>query len=165
MYGILHDQITYSISPEYYTEFKFIQFGLASQEPEMTESFPRLCAAYVGFMATWWFGLFVGFVIAVTGLRIPRTLYFRIVLKAIFITISIAALTAFIGFIYGYFFMNSIPPYWHIPAHLIDEKSFIIVGTIHNFSYTGGAIGTLVGMAFLFWQRHKSKQAAREKET
>lgn len=28
LYGILHDQLTYTISPEYYTKFKFYQFGL-----------------------------------------------------------------------------------------------------------------------------------------
>jgi hypothetical protein len=27
LYGIIHDQITYSISPEYFTKFKYRQFG------------------------------------------------------------------------------------------------------------------------------------------
>ena len=27
IYGMLHDQVTYSISPEYFTVFKFEQFG------------------------------------------------------------------------------------------------------------------------------------------
>lgn len=27
-YGILHDQLTYTISSEYFTKFKFYQFGL-----------------------------------------------------------------------------------------------------------------------------------------
>lgn len=27
-YGVLHDQITYTVAPEYYTKFKFGQFGL-----------------------------------------------------------------------------------------------------------------------------------------
>ncbi|WP_321516153.1 hypothetical protein [Marinifilum fragile] len=30
VYGMLHDQITYTISEEYYTKFKFIQFGIDS---------------------------------------------------------------------------------------------------------------------------------------
>ncbi len=28
IYGILHDQLTYTLSEEYYTKFKFIQFGI-----------------------------------------------------------------------------------------------------------------------------------------
>jgi len=28
LYGIIHDQISYTVSPEYFTKFKFQQFGL-----------------------------------------------------------------------------------------------------------------------------------------
>jgi hypothetical protein len=31
VYGILHDQLTYTISPEYNTKFKFYQFGLLDE--------------------------------------------------------------------------------------------------------------------------------------
>jgi hypothetical protein len=48
-YGALHDQISYTVSPEYVTRFKFVQFGL--QDPSIPE---RVRAAAVGWAATWW---------------------------------------------------------------------------------------------------------------
>jgi len=58
-YGILHDQITYSISPEYFTKLKFEQFRWANY------GFPeRVFVAEIGFLATWWVGLFCGWFLA-----------------------------------------------------------------------------------------------------
>ena len=36
LYGVGHDQVTYTISPEYYTKFKFIQFNLADSGERST---------------------------------------------------------------------------------------------------------------------------------
>lgn len=48
VYGIVHDQITYSISPEYFTRMKFAQFHIyESALPE-----PWLLAM-IGFRASW----------------------------------------------------------------------------------------------------------------
>ena len=48
-YGALHDQISYSISEEYFTKLKFHQFGYANFGLH-----PRIFAAEVGFLAIWW---------------------------------------------------------------------------------------------------------------
>jgi hypothetical protein len=48
IYGILHDQISYSISPEYFTKFKFAQFEFGF----MSQNQPRLTASVVGFFST-----------------------------------------------------------------------------------------------------------------
>src|SRR6185436_19046100 len=68
VYGILHDQITYTISPEYYTKFKFYQFGLIDTGNEAIFPNPRFQVSLVGFMATWWMGLLIGVILGVTGL-------------------------------------------------------------------------------------------------
>ena len=47
IFGALHDQVSYTISREYFTLFKFRQFGIDSGVAE------RLGAASVGFQATW----------------------------------------------------------------------------------------------------------------
>ena len=55
IYGIVHDQITYSISPEYFTRLKCIQFHYANF------GLPhRVFVAEVGVLATWWVGLIAG---------------------------------------------------------------------------------------------------------
>ena len=50
IYGSLHDQVTYSISSEYFTIFKFDQFGFQ----DWGNNNPRLTTAIIGFLATWW---------------------------------------------------------------------------------------------------------------
>src|SRR5260221_12058644 len=62
-YGAVHDQVSYSISPEYFTKMKFRQFAWADL------GWPnRLFAAEVGFLASWWAGLIAGWLLARFGL-------------------------------------------------------------------------------------------------
>ena len=66
-YGALHDQLSYTVAPEYFTRFKFVQFaayGVASMTP-------RVGAALVGVLATWWVGLYAGLLVAGAGLKHP----------------------------------------------------------------------------------------------
>ena len=58
-YGMLHDQITYSISSEYFTRLKFLQFHYADFGLP-----PRVLVAEIGFLATWWVGLIAGWFLA-----------------------------------------------------------------------------------------------------
>ena len=51
--GSIHDQVTYSISPEYFTKFKYQQFGF---DPAWFGGH-RQTVAVIGFLATWWMGI------------------------------------------------------------------------------------------------------------
>ena len=51
LYGALHDQLSYTLCPDFFTRFKFIQFWI-----HWGYESPRLGAAWVGFRATWWLG-------------------------------------------------------------------------------------------------------------
>ncbi len=59
IFGILHDQITYTISPEYFTRMKFDQFSYADFGYP-----PRIFVAEIGFLATWWVGLIAAWFLA-----------------------------------------------------------------------------------------------------
>jgi hypothetical protein len=62
LFGIIHDQISYSVSPEYFTKFKFIQFHLLDVDlPD------RARAAMVGFLASWWMGIPLGILCGAAG--------------------------------------------------------------------------------------------------
>lgn len=174
IYGIVHDQITYSLSPEYYTKFKFIQFPIAEwglgsnvgdpELPEIRMESPRIGAGIVGFMATWWMGLLIGVFIGIMGFFYPTHLgMFRSFLKSIGIVLGVALFTAFLGWVYGYFFMEEIPEYWFLPANVMDIRSFVAVGSMHNFSYLGGLIGmtlaVLVGIRGIIRERRLSVNA------
>ncbi len=47
LYGVVHDEITHSISPEYFTRLKFLQFHYADFGFP-----PRVFVAEIGFLAT-----------------------------------------------------------------------------------------------------------------
>lgn len=64
LYGTVHDQITYSISLEYFTRLKFAQFHYAEFGLP-----PRVFVAAIGFLATWWVGFIAGWFIAIAYLR------------------------------------------------------------------------------------------------
>jgi hypothetical protein len=165
LFGILHDQITYSISHEYYTKFKFHQFGLTNKETEAIFPNPRIAVSKVGFMATWWVGKWIGIILGLTGLIfIDHKKMFNAIFNALLITFITTMLFSFAGFLYGKYQLAITGVDWWLPDNLIDRKNFIIVGSIHNFSYLGGASGLAIGAIYLMRknkiQRTKLKQAS-----
>lgn len=97
LYGILHDQLTYTISPEYYTKFKFYQFGLMDLGNEAIFPNPRIEVSAVGFMATWWMGLPIGLILGLVGLvHKDNRQMFRVTMKAIIVTVIVAFATGLI---------------------------------------------------------------------
>jgi hypothetical protein len=60
IYGVIHDQVNHSISEEYFTRFKFIQFAYARPP----DSSPRVFVGVIGFLAAWWVGALVGWILA-----------------------------------------------------------------------------------------------------
>ncbi|RXK59243.1 hypothetical protein ESA94_13965 [Lacibacter luteus] len=153
IYGILHDQITYSISPEYFTKFKYKQFGFESEQ----FGGHRATVAVIGFLATWWMGLFIGIPLGLLSLIFPDYKKMASVLKkSLFLVILIAVLTGIGGFVYGKFILVNNGVSWWLPDDLIDKSSFIIVGSIHNSSYLGGIAGLLTATVYMFMQKRRN---------
>ena len=167
-YGIVHDQLTYSISPEYYTKFKFFQFGFEQTSlgnvvetnlgKEYSMSEPRFGALLVGVMATWWFGALLGSILALVSIVLLKTKVISWGLKAILIAVLVASLTGLAGYLFGSWMEPHIPAGWYLPENVSDKHAFVLVGHMHNFSYAGGALGLLVGIAYLVL-KSKTKKA------
>jgi hypothetical protein len=162
LYGIVHDQLTYTISPEYYTKFKFYQFGLMDTGNEAIFPNPRLEVSIVGFMATWWMGIPIGLVLGLVGLiHSSWKIMLKVTMKAILIVVAVAFLTGLIGLAYGHFLLSKQPiqefTNWYLPDNLIDFKNFIKVGSMHNFSYLGGLTGLIAGIVYSVKQKRKLK--------
>jgi hypothetical protein len=159
LYGILHDQVTYTISREYFTKFKFVQFGLADEDlaPQLPE--PRRAVAVVGFLATWWTGIFIGIGLGLADLsfREPRTML-RYILRAIGLVLAITLVAGVVGGFYGRFYLFKTGVDWWLPDNLINKRDFITVGSIHNFSYLGGLLGLLTGIFYLGTKSRKRKK-------
>jgi hypothetical protein len=69
-------------------------------------------------------------------------------------TLGVAILFGLFGFNAGKFdaetYQNSCFPY-----EIKNEKSFKIVGSIHNYGYTGGEIGAFIEIAYQIIMRKK----------
>jgi hypothetical protein len=134
-FGALHNQVSYTISREYFTEFKFDQFNIIN--------FPeRLGASFVGIYATWWMGLVIGVPLSLLGLihAAPPRMFAK-TLVSFAIVICIAIICGTIGAMIG-----SIS----IVKTYLPEKvwRFEVAGFMHNASYIGGAIGLVCGIVY-----------------
>jgi len=138
-YGAIHNLITYQISPEYFTLFKFIQFGMSkTMMPELIK------AMYVGVLASLWTGLFIGGVVGCELLfaqRQLRALYYCI---ATMLVLTCAILGAMI---FDHLVIDN--ALYFLPPGVTDAASFYLVGSIHNGSYAGGFIGTIIAILML----------------
>ena len=145
IYGILHNQISYSISTEYFTKFKFEQFGFV----EYGLDTPRMTAGLIGIWTTWWLGLLIGLINGIVGLFQPtEKIMWKSALGATIWTLGIAIGIGLLGILVGLFIISNLNANWNIPADLTDRKSFLIAGTMHNLSYVGGLIGLIYGIAY-----------------
>ena len=158
IYGVINDQITFSISSEYYTKFKFIQFNLANENNIDKIKFPRIFVSIVGFLATWWFGLVLGFILGFINLiQTSWQNLFKVSFNALLIAILVTFITGMLGLFYGFFFLSHQPrsnfEEWFIPQNLENFRNFIAVGSMHNFSYIGGILGLIVAIFYSYKKR------------
>lgn len=148
-YGIIHDQITYSISPEYFTRFKFLQFNYADFGLPA-----RIHVAEIGFLATWWVGFICAwFLTRLAFPRLPRVFVVRYVLQSFAIIFASALAFGFFGFVLGSYRMRGGSlhswDYWRVTFGIEDLRSFAIVGYIHNCGYLGALLGLVIAMLYL----------------
>jgi hypothetical protein len=148
IFGAFHDQISYSVAPEYFTRFKFLQFKLL--DPTVPE---RVRVAQVGFLASWWMGLPLGLLIGLGGfLQQTAGRMMRVLGLSILLSFGFALVFALCGLAYGYVQTRHIDlgDYrgWFLPPG-VAVRSFLCAGYMHNAAYIGGALAIPVAWAFL----------------
>jgi hypothetical protein len=152
LFGIIHDQVTFSICTEYFTKFKYRQFNFKAED----FGSDRLTVTAIGFLATWWIGMFIGIVLGFTSLLLKDSNMMKsVVIKSLQIIFLITIFFSFLGFIYGRYYLTQKGVDWWLPGDLNDLKGFITVGSIHNFSYIGGIIGLMAGIGFVLHKKYK----------
>jgi hypothetical protein len=159
LYGIAHNQISYTVAPEYFTKFKFRQFGFVDTPlPE------RIRASIVGFLASWWMGIPIGLLVGAAGFihrGAPRML--RVSLWSLLVSVGFTLLFGLGGLLYGYVQTAHIDVAeyrgWLIPDDLTDLRRFLCAGYMHNSSYLGGVLAIFVAWAFHIVVRLRTKDA------
>jgi len=139
-FGAIHNQISYTVSPEYFTKFKFEQFSLNNTAvPE------RWRAAEVGFLASWWMGWPLGIFTGIAGVfHRDVTTMRRALLWSIPFIFAFTLTIALCGLAFGYFQTIHLDlanyPHWYIPSQLENSRRFLCAGYMHNSAYLGGLL-------------------------
>ncbi len=152
-YGILHDQVTYSICPEYFTRLKFTQFHYANF------GWPtRVFVAEIGFLATWWVGFFSAWFIArITVPALSRPVALRYNIHGFLIIVMMALAASFVGFTLNQIHGSDYSAWQDLTTSLgvVDVPGFVRVAYIHNASYLGGLIGLIFALIYVRTRRNK----------
>jgi hypothetical protein len=164
LYGIINDQITVSLSPEYFSVFKRQQFWDLLEATGLGQAPARVQAIVIGAAATWWFGMLLGLLVGVAGAigRAPR-LTTRQFLKAVGVVMLVAAGTSLafgcVGYAQGPVRHGSEPgridELWPFLQGIRDTRRAFAVGCWHDGAYLGGLIGTILACwRVQKWRRH-----------
>lgn len=144
LYGVVNDQITATISPEYFSVFKQHQFASAIQSAGLTNAPMRVQAVLVGVLSTWWFGLFLGIVLSVCAIvGRDRVLSTRDYLSAVrWVMAATLAVSVLFG-VAAYLAEPLIRPdstHWPFPKGIHQVRTAFAVGWWHNGAYLGALV-------------------------
>jgi hypothetical protein len=162
LYGALHDQISFTASPDYFYAFKFHQFQIPSEQQN------RIGAAIVGWHATWWMGVIIGVPLTCVGLTFPDARSFVRHMLIAFMVVTATALAFGLGalVIASLWIDENNLPNFPYPAGVANRVEFARVGVMHNFSYLGGLVGIGTGLAYLATARWRlTKQRGGQPDT
>jgi hypothetical protein len=160
LYGAVHNQISYTVSPEYFHAFKFRQFEIPAEHHD------RLGAAIVGWEASWWMGFIIAVPLLIVGLIIPG---WQNYLRCSLLAFAVAAGTALVfglgALVFAILTIDTIdathlPPYWY-PESLKRPVTFAWAGSMHNASYLGGFLGIVTGLLSLIVVQSRAARRAR----
>lgn len=150
LFGALHDQLSYSVSPEYFTLLKFQQFHLTEWALPL-----RLKAALVGVLATWWVGLPLGLALGLATRRWygaqAQAVFWRL-LPWLLLAVSGGAL---LGLGYGYWQTNELHQFAgkRLPFGLQDVRGYLMVGIMHKAAYLAAGLVLPFALLLLYWRR------------
>jgi hypothetical protein len=149
LYGVLHDQITYSISPEYFTRVKFLQFHWADFGLP-----PKIFVAEIGFLATCWVGFFAAWFLARVAVpALPDDVARRHILRGFLIVFALALAGGVVGYVLGIVreFGADYSSWMEIALVLgiSDIPDFVRVAYIHNAGYLGGLTGVILAIMYV----------------
>jgi hypothetical protein len=162
-YGALHDQVSYAISPEYFTKLKFRQFSYADFGWQ-----PQLFAAEVGFLATWWVGLLAGWFVARAGLaEMPAAERSACTVRSFAIILTVAPAAGLAGAVLGVVMTRDGNlggwHHWRQELGIEDLRAFVIVAYLHAAGYLGALVGLVLSIVYVrrcLARSHKAEPVA-----
>jgi hypothetical protein len=148
-YGIVHDQITIRVCPEYFT--------VAHPRILRTSSLTLIALAW-GVVATWWAGLAAGIVLAISARAgLPEKLTWRAFVRPALVLLLIMGACATVAGFVGHWMASTgrIPSIqaWGNMLPVEKQPAFMADLFTHAFSYLTGAVGSVIVALLTAWKR------------
>ena len=145
LYGSLHNQVSYTVSPEYFTQYKFPQFRLDGALPE------RVGAAIVGWRASWWMGGFMALILIVTAKIRKLPIHIRMMVRLFAMVTALIFALGIFALLISFFAISadSVAGGTNLGRGIQDPVAFLRAGMMHNAGYFAGLIGLLLGIGKL----------------
>jgi len=169
IYGVAHHQLTFSVSPEYYTKFKFIQTNLADTLAAQHMTQPRCAVVIAGVKTSWAIGGIVGAILGLIALLFPSAEnMFRAAWQALALTLLISILLAVGSYYYGPDAHIGAGAYDTMPAHLPNnlnnKAAFVRAASIQYGVLLGWCVGLFGGMILLLVRNNRLRRRIRDDE-
>ncbi len=145
LFGAIHNQVSYSVSPEFFNDFLFVKFGI--QYWEINNE--RVGAMLVGILGSYWVGLILGIIYSIIFLSLNTENNFRNILNAILINIGFAFFGSLIAYIISKFIGIENSGVF-IDFGIQYPQNYIEAAYMHTGSYYGGIVGLIAGIIYLF---------------
>lgn len=158
VYGILHDQVTARVCIEYFT---------VGHDPIFPTTSPTLLAICWGTFATWWVGLILGVIAALTS-RVGRwpKLDAANLIKPIVCLLIVVAIASLLAGITGYQLAKDsgqvLPEPYGARVPKDHHHAFFADSLAHLAAYVVGGVGGLILCIRILIQRHRLAKTAKE---
>lgn len=150
IFGAAHNQLSYTVGPDYFHVIKFHQFNIADALPA------RVGAAIVGVQASWWMGVLVGlpaFLFGLFAVANARS-YLAAGISAIGLVLLLTLMAAGGALVAGIALAGS-PALDFIPIPPgASPEDIQRAGLMHEASYLGGALGAVAA----FWPMLRARR-------
>jgi hypothetical protein len=169
LYGVAHHQITFSVSPEYYTKFKFIQTNLADTLAAQHMTQPRSAVVIAGVKTSWAIGAIVGAILGLIALVFPSAEnMFRAAWQGLALTLLISILLAAGSYFYGPNANIGAGAYdtmpQHIPGNVTNKPAFFRAASLQYGVLLGWCVGLLGGIILLLVRNNRLRIRIRDEE-
>ncbi len=160
-YGVVNDQITVTISWEYFYYGKLMGETGLTVPPEQIDL--RLAAVRVGAMGTWWMGLILGSAVLIANNPRPgrpQLPYGRLARLALWPIGAAAALGGVLGVVGWFGWLGGGGVEELAEAGLVRQANWMCVWGVHLGGYLGGAGGAVAAVAAIIRRPRPVRAAA-----
>ncbi len=143
-YGAVYEQLTYTISNEFFTKMRFLKFGIEGDINERWE------VAKIGIYYTWKVGLVIGILLSLVGLlHSSNKKMFFVTLQSFAIVVATSMAFLLIALVFSKPTIETA-----IEINVVNKAAFNKVLSMNNYTYVGGVIGMFIGIG---WQVMKTR--------